>query len=61
VTVSDPTHLLKNLKVTLTVDAISAVITDADSGINATIDGATITLDLDLEGNVGNTFTALLE
>ena len=60
VTVSDPTHLLKNLTVTLTLDGVTAV-ESADSAVNATVNGNTVTLDLSIEGNVGNTFTVVLK
>jgi len=57
VSVSDPSHLLTSLKITLTLDGITAL-ESADPEIKASVSGNTVTLDLSIEGNVGNTFVA---
>lgn len=57
VTVSDPSHLLTSLKVTLTLEGVTAL-ESADPEVTASISGNTVTLDLSIAENVGNTFAA---
>jgi hypothetical protein len=57
VSVSDPTHLLSTLKVTLTLDGVTSL-ESSDPEITASISGNVITLDLSISDNVGNTFVA---
>lgn len=59
VSVSDPTHSLENAKITIKLSSLGSNIT-SDSNINATVNGDTLTLDVDFLGNVGQSFTVTI-
>ncbi len=56
VSVSDPTHLLKKATVTIELDQLGTSVT-APENIKASVNGNTLTLEIDFTNNVGQSFT----
>lgn len=60
VSVSDPSQLLDSLHVTLELEGLGSSVT-ADGNISASVNGNTLTLDIDMSGNVGQSFTVCVK
>ncbi len=59
ISVSDPTHLLENIKLTVDLGR-SLSVKSADAGVVVSANGNSVTLSVSVEDNVGNTYCAVL-
>lgn len=59
ITLSDPTQSYSNIKLSLNISGVSAV-AHADAGVNATVSGGTVTVNANVKGSCGSTFSVTL-
>ncbi len=59
ISVSDPTHLLQNISLTVDLGR-SLSVKSADDGVSVTSNGNNIVIDVAVAGNVGNTYSLVL-
>ncbi len=59
ITLSDPTQSYSNIKLSLNISGVSAV-AHADAGVDATVSGGTVTVNANVKGSCGSTFSITL-